>query len=405
LNRRLRTRLRLSPALCAGLLALLLLPGCQGHKVIARVNGDPVLEEEYNDRLQHVSAADLSQSTPGLDAGGNVLVTMIQEKLLDQLAAKNHVVPSDEWLRTLESFRKRMDPRTAFDLAGGLENETSFLNSLKQQREAIGIGTDGAHVEQADVQQEYNKQKSGFVYPEMFTANVLPTPTQAQAQQAYDVLKRTGDFTAAMQTLGTTQPSGTPRPFIIVDSPTNNQAYLVASADPSQSPLPLPADFLTAMRSLSPGQSLMKSVTLSRPTASGSPAASQTFYFVVKLLSKQPSSPVSLAEATPALELSVLTQRYPNWRQHYLQQLVDFTHSSSIQINITRYHPLLTYIQTMQQQNLASVISSQMNPATAPGAAAPAPGGGSAAPQTGAPPPGRATAPPSGRSARPDGSH
>lgn len=398
MNRRMRTRLRFFPVLCAGCLTLILLSGCQGHKVIARVNGDPILEEEYSDRLQRVNATDLSQNTPGLDAGGNVLVTMIQEKLLDQLAAKDHVVPTDEWLRTLESFRKHMDPRVVIELNGGPDNDARYIEGLKQQREMIGIGTDGARVEATDLQTEYNKQKSQLVYPEMFMVNWLPAPTQAQAQQAYDALKRTGDFNAAIQALGQSPPAGPPRTVVIADSPANNQSFLVVSSDPRQSPLPLPADFLKELRSLPVGQSLMKPVTLNLSITQGAPPTPRTLYFVVKLLSKQASSPATLAEATPALEMSIITQRLPDWQRHYYQQMADFTHSSSIQINITRYRPILAYIQTMQQQNLASAISNQLNGASAPGAGAPAPGSTPTAPSTGTMPPGKPTAPAPGRS-------
>ncbi|HLV80378.1 MAG TPA: peptidylprolyl isomerase [Chthonomonadaceae bacterium] len=357
--RPLRARLRLSPALCAGLLALTLLPGCQGHLVIARINGEPILEDAFYDRLQHVTGNDLTQTTPGLDAGANVMVTMVQEKLLDQLASKSHAVPSDEWLSALASYYRRQQPGVAAELAAGPTRETTFLEQLKQQREALGIGTDGARVEPADVQSEYDQQKSQLRYPEMFTVNLLSSPTQAQAQQAYDVLKRSGDFAAAAQTLGQGQPAAPPRPVIIAVAPTGNQAVLFLT---SQQQMPLPADYLAALRGLAPGQALMKPVTLNVPITQGAPPTSQTLYFVAKLISKQPSGAATLAEATPYLEQSILMQRFPNWRRHFLQQMVDFTHNSSVQINITRYRPLLSYIENLQQQQLASAISSEINP-------------------------------------------
>src|SRR6476619_5296122 len=104
LSRRRLSRLSALPALCAAAIALTALTGCQGRKVVARVNNTPIMEDEYLQRIQYIRQ--LPQNST-MDAGGYMLVSLIQDTLTDELAKEKKWVPAEESVNQLaETFRR-----------------------------------------------------------------------------------------------------------------------------------------------------------------------------------------------------------------------------------------------------------------------------------------------------------
>jgi hypothetical protein len=151
--------------LCATLL-LPLLTGCQGHRIIARINGDAITDEQYLARVERVVPQEFQQLAQGniaqinLDAGAVALVTTLREKAIDILAKNKNVVPSSDTIDQIYKYDMLADPNLPAAIKNNTITEDELKKSIRLSSELLGIGTDGAKVDPKEVEDEFKNVKS-----------------------------------------------------------------------------------------------------------------------------------------------------------------------------------------------------------------------------------------------------
>lgn len=353
---------------------------------MARVGSATITEDEYNDRVMHVSATQFPQGV-SIDAGGVALVGMIHEDLIGQLAAKKNVVPSEDSLLKVASYYKRATPNSQV-------SADDLVRGLRLNMETFGIGTDGAKADPKEVEDTYKKLsqtvptqangEEGLKVPAMITAQLLPMPTEAMATQALDQIKRNVPFpTVAAQIMNV--------PVETAASAGREQSYPVTQ---------LPPTLKDALQSTPDGQFLSKPVPIQQQNPQT--GAMTTMYLVGKVIRKQPEYVPPMEDVRPIIEQMLVTKTHPEWQTHEQSELADFTRdmaaNNEIQINIPRYRALMaSFILPMTAAHMTAPPGSAFSAPSAPSGGA-APGAGTAPPSgAGAPPAGGAgTAAPSG---------
>ncbi len=368
--------------------ALVLLPGCQGHKIVARINTVAINENDLVDRALNTH---VTQAIPGMDVGGYTLIMMIKEELTHQLADVKHAAVSQEDAESFAEFTKRMDPTFANAILSGNLSDEEFERDRRLSLEQIGIGTEGAKAEDRDIQAKYDDltkaapgQKPKLEFPELWTVRMMPFGDEATAERAIDMLK--------------TQPFPVVAQQLLPITPVQAQQATrdtVVNADNVQMRSPA---LYTAMSALSPGQVVAQPV----PVQLNNPQTNtpQQGYLVAQMVKQVKAEKPTLQQARTYLNVLIITSTRPQWSQHANQALAAFTQASahSIQINVDRYKPLLSaYIlpQAATYVTPGGGIPSGLPPAA--GSATPPPGSGSPAPGPGAsgtaPAPGAGSAP------------
>jgi hypothetical protein len=369
--------------------AFVVLAGCQsGHKVVARVNNQAINENEFFTR----TVEEHTNPYPSLEIGGAVLINLIREQLIHQLAARKNAVPSEEDVQALIAFQKRINPEIVNQINSGAVSEQSLEREVRLSMEQMGIGTEGAKADENDIKTKYEEltkaapgQKPRLVFPELWTIRVLPFRDPIQAQRGLELLRAKKSFPAVMQEV-----MNVPAPL----AQEAGKETVVAVPQVQQS---TPALY-TALKSLEPGQFVAQpvSLTMTNPQTQ----MPQTSYLVAQMVKKEKEAIPTLQQARPVIQQIVITERRREWQQHGDQELAAFTASSApyIQINIERYKPLLTrYILPQAAIHSAAAAGSPViapPPGASPTPPASGPGGSAApAPQTPIPAPGGVSKP------------
>jgi len=373
---------RYLPRAIAALSATAVLPilfGCQGHRIVARLNGEAINDDQYLDRIERVVPAEfeqMSQAHPELpiDAGAVALVTALREKAVDVVAKNKNVVPMPDTVDSIYRYDLLLDAGIEALILKHSVAPEEIKKNIRLSLEALGIGTDGAKVDAKELDDAFKSAKTSPVptdkldIPERYGLKLLGVKNTVEGQLVLGRLKATGDFkTEALQESDKAPFDGTERIF---------------PADQIQRQLPVLYD---ALKPLTPGQFAPSPVTLTAQT----PTGPQTFYAVVQLTRKMPSRVVTLNEVSAELTQRLLKRKFPQWQQHFVQSLNDFlvAKDTVVEVDIERYKTLVpAFLQTPAQ-----LPSQQGGQVTTPGGmpsgsgAPPAAGSATSSPSTGKP--------------------
>lgn len=358
------------------LIALVALPGCQGHKVVARVQGEAINEEDYNLRLRHVSQIDFGRLQPPnsppvkLDAGGVALVIMIQDRLLEKLATEKKVLPSDaEIASTLQYIRDKNIQNIQAKLKSGAISLEEYKRAFRAQMIQVGLGTNGDRVEDKDLQDLFKTRAAELAIPEMWTIRFVPANSETAAIETLGRLKASGDFKGEAQK---------------IQAPPGTGEEIVVNADDPR----LPAPLKDALKSLKDGQFANAPVVIpAQPAAPGQPPP-QTSYLIVQLLKKAAARAATFDEVKLLLRQQKLSETHQQWQQHATEVVNDYNRAANIEVSIEEYKPLVATFVTPPP---APKTDTQPMPSIAPGG--PPPGGNMSPPPSSAPPTGSTAAP------------
>jgi len=304
------------PALCALTIALIALPGCQGRKVVARVNSETINEDDFTNRALRVTNLN---PQAGLDAGGMTLVNMIKENLLQQLAKNKGITVSDDQVNKYVSGIEKLQPQILEGVRTGKITQEELTREYRMEMLLFGLGTDNAKADQKELQAAYDKHQTDLAIKGGYTLRLLPLQDAAKADAALAELKKSGDFKKAAIVGGLS-------PEIAA---TVGKETVVPS-------IQAPAELRNAIEPLKPTDFSPTPVRLQN-SQSG-----QTFYVIFQLVDKTKDRTLSLDEARPLVERFALADKFPQWGQHADSAMNDFINASkdNIQINMDRYKGL-----------------------------------------------------------------
>lgn len=336
-------RLRGAAIVIAGLVVL---AGCgPQEKIVAEINDDTIKEEDYNKRVQMVTAIPETLTT---DAGGMTIINMVRDKLTEQLAKKYHAVPSDETVSAAADYQSRMDPMTNAGIAAGKLTLDDLKRQKKFELEAFGVGTNGDRPSEQDLDKTFEEYKSkpDLRIKASYTVKILRVPDALTGARAIAVLKQSGDFKdAAQKVLGLS-------PLDSVGA-AKEQTLLADQCPP---------ELKQALDSLKPNEITPIAVEMNVRNPQ-QPTSSQTMYAVAQLKSKAAEHVLSKTEVRFLLEPVVLQKTHPDWKEHYRMELADYTRKSKIRIAIPRYDGLVdTFVRPLASAGATT------RPQPAPGA-------------------------------------
>jgi hypothetical protein len=359
-------------AVCASLL-LPILCGCQGHKIIARINGESINDDQYLSRLERVVPQEFdplvktNRAGLNIDAGAVALVSILREKAVDLLAKQKNVVPTSETVESIFNYQRQADPNIAAMMKTTPGLEEDIRRNIRIQSEALGIGTDGAQVDAKELNDAFNAQKNSptasdrLDIPERIGLRVLRVKDADDGLLTLNRLKASGDFAAEAAREG--------------DGPPVDGSERIFPTSEIQKQLP---SLYEALKSVKPGTFAPAPL----PIINGA----TSFLAVVEVTHKEPTHIVTLDEVRSVLTQRLLQKKFPQWQLHFIQTLNDFLRKdATIEIDIDRYKPLI-------QAFFKTLIEPVSAPQTAPPGAVGTPSdrAGSAAPNAGTPPPGSA---------------
>jgi parvulin-like peptidyl-prolyl isomerase len=364
------------------------LPGCQGRKVVARVNSETINEDDFTARALHVTNLN-AQS--GLDAGGLTLVNMVKENLLQQLAKSKGVNVTDDQVNKYIAAIEKLNPQILEGVRTGKITQEDLNREYRNEMILFGLGTDNAKADAKELQASYDQHKADLTIKGSYKLRLLPLQDRAKAQQALTELKASGDFKKAAA-IGGLPPE--------VATNLGKETAVPASQTPPQ--------LKAALDALKPLAYTAEPVPLQGQNG-------QQFYLIAQLIDKTTDRVLTMDEAKALVERFALADKFPQWGQHAESALNDFITQSKdkIEINLDRYKPLKEQFILPKPKALgapdpnapgaapnapvpgASAPGAPVPGASAPGAPVPgasAPGGPSAAPPSSAPAPGGAGA-------------
>ncbi len=345
------------PALCALTLAIMTLPGCQGRKVVARVNSETINEDDFTSRALHVTNIN-PQS--GMDAGGMTLVNMVKESLVLQLAKSKGITITDDQVGQYAAIMEKLNPQLAEGVRTGKITKEELTREYRLEMMLFALGTDNAKVDAKELQAAYDQHKAELTIPGMYKIRPMALPDMAKAELALAELKKSGDFQKAGAAAGLPPQS--------------------VAAMGKETPIPAssaPPALKAALDSLKPTDFMAAPIPLQNS------ATAPPIYVIAQLTDKTVDHVLTLEESRARVERLALTDKFPQWGPHADSIMSDFITQSkdNIQINIEGY-------KSLKEQFILPKPKAPM-PLPSPASGAPM-GGAGAAPSSGssAPAPG-----------------
>lgn len=188
-------------ALLALMIPVVALTGC-GKKGIIVVNGEKVSKDEFYSRLERIPV----QTQQGTKLAGQYVVEqMIGEKLVEQLAKKQNVTPTDTQIANKIAFiRKESGGDMQRLLAAQGMNTDDLKKKISAEQSLINLYSKGVNISDAEVRAAYdqalNAKGSKLVRPEQVKTSVIIVEKKDKIDKVYKMLTGGADFgTTAMQ--------------------------------------------------------------------------------------------------------------------------------------------------------------------------------------------------------------
>lgn len=178
------------------------LAGC-GKRTILTVNGEKVSKDEFYSRLERIQVQ--TPSGPKL-AGSYVMEQIIGEKLVEQLAKKQNVAPTDAQIQSkIKTITKESGNLAQWLAVQGMTGD-DLKKKLGAEQSVINLVSKGVTVSDDEVKSAYDKELarpgSTLKRPDQIKISVIivDQKNKGKIDQAYKMLKGGAEFsTVAMQ--------------------------------------------------------------------------------------------------------------------------------------------------------------------------------------------------------------
>ena len=302
-------------AALSAMVALAALSGCQNHKIIARVNGAAINDEEYDPAVSRVNEPELhglAQLGVQTDAGGAGLAILIKEKLLDALAKEKNAAPSEDSVNRFVQYLTRTNPAVSTAIETGQINKEDLPRLIREQLIQVALGSNNAIVPEEDLKKEFEANKALYNYPEIVGLKAVPVPSATEGIQLINQIKATGDFAGAAAKL-------------------NPQAAQQAGKTAYITTDKMPPALKTAIDALKEGQIAPAPIEL--PNQQGGPSTN----IVVQLVRRMPKGDAAFADAREAVRQRKLQQTQPQLMQHSQEVINEYNQKANVEVFIDRY--------------------------------------------------------------------
>jgi parvulin-like peptidyl-prolyl isomerase len=189
-------------ALALAAILVLGLTGCGGRRTVVKINGEKFTKNDFYNRLQKVPV----QTPQGLQpAGRYVMQQMISEKLVQQLAKKEGVEPTEAQInRKIDYIKKESGANFSKVLAQRGMTLEDLKHQISVEQSFINVVTKGIKIPDDKVKKAYEdilrKPGNPFVRPEGVMARGIIVAKKADVDKAYNLLQSGTDFgTVAMR--------------------------------------------------------------------------------------------------------------------------------------------------------------------------------------------------------------
>jgi hypothetical protein len=343
-----RFRVRALGALGAAT-GLATLSGCQNHKIVARVNGTPINDDEYQTFVSHVRAPDFTALTAQgvqTDAGGAGMASVVKEKLLEKLATEKNALPNDDAVTQYQDYVMHTNPAFPTAIAMGQVTTEELHRIIRDQMILVALGTNNANVPEDEIKKEFDAHKDQYNYPEMVGLQVAPVPDQTTGIELINQIRSTGDFGKSAAKYS---PQATVVRYIVV-----NERF--------------PAPLKDALAPLKDNQ--LAPAPIAIPNPSGGSAN-----IVVKLVKRMPKQDVTLAQAHQAVVQRRLQETQPQLLQHSQEVINEYNQKATVEVLVDQYKSVVTSALMPPPVSPMGMGGSGQGGAMAPGAGGPAAGG------------------------------
>jgi len=191
-----RTSLSLIALVALAIMAIAL-TGCGSRKTIVKVNGEKVSRGDFYNRLQAVPV----QTPQGPQmAGRYVMQQIVTEKLVQQLAKKEGVPPTEAQInKKIDYIKKESGANLSKVLASRGMNMEDLKRQVGIEQAFTNVVTKGITIADADVRKAYDDamkaNPSPFVRPEAVMVSGIIVKDKARADKAYNLLASGNEFT------------------------------------------------------------------------------------------------------------------------------------------------------------------------------------------------------------------
>jgi len=329
--------------------------GGDAGDVVAVVNSDTILQPDFYQQLQAYAPR---QGQPGDPAGKAVLRGMIENDLIEQLAKKENVAPTDQEVDGFFKGEKAMlDFQTVDGFDKQLEQAGVTGDQVKDQqlRPALArlkLLTKTVTISDKDIQDNYDKNKTRYSQPERVHIRKIALATQVEAQTISAQIKTGKTFESFLPQSVDPTPNG--------DVP--QWVPLTAGDNPQLKPL------VTALKDVAPG-------SVSAPLNYGGS------WWLVKVVEKKEPSTLPLDQIKDIIRVQILNEKaQANYSagMDLQQKMRQFSSTATITTPLKQYQSLIDQIKNpppapSMPQMMAPPPSAPPGPAPKPGAA-PKPG-------------------------------
>ncbi len=296
------------------------------EKIVASVNGEPILMSEFVERIQRIKAQDFIVSTNPLQvrsatAGVLTLDTLINEKLIVQWGTKTKDLPSELEIDA-EAERQKQSPPVLALLQNGSMSDSQLRNELKVQLTRFNLATVAVEVTPQEMEAYYKKNPQTFTVPERWGLSSIRMSTLAKANAASADLKKGMAFGVVVKTY-----SEEP-----VSRAKDGQLGVVSALDPA---IPLKAK--EAIRILKVGE---VTPPLALELVDPNTKKKGVFYFIFRLTSREAAQVQPFAAVQQQLKRALALEKAGGMTVAD-KKIAEYRQTSKIEINLPGYTDLL----------------------------------------------------------------
>lgn len=327
-----------------------------GSAAVATVNGQPITQQTFYNQLQNYRP---NQQAVGLPAGQAVLRGLISQVLVEQLAQKQGVAPTQDQINALYTFQQAINEASSVKTFDQLlaENDLTAQDyqnyQITPQLAQMNLIDKGQPpITDAAISTYYAQHKAQFTEPNRVHIKRIVVATPADAQRIYGQIQKGQSFDSMVsQSMDRTFPGGDVPLWVSLDAPPNPQI--------------LPPGILPSLKKAAAAEKASGPGPASVTPPYVSP---QGGVWIVQVVDQKPKTVLPLSQVQGGIRDILMTQQAqqnPSLAEAFQQQLSTFQSQSKISIPDPRYAQFLAVLTAPPPPTPSLPLPSAPSPAPA----------------------------------------